>query len=81
MKIVHLCLCGLFGEKYAYQDNLLTKYHKKMGNEVTIIAPTASKFTSNGGVVNEYVDKLWYILFYRRKTSDVKRWIKGKILK
>ena len=53
MKIVHLCLCGLFGEKYAYQDNLLTKYHKKMGNEVTIIAPTASKFTSNGGVVNE----------------------------
>lgn len=53
MKIVHLCLCGLFGEKYAYQDNLLTKYHKKMGHDVTIIAPTAAKFTSNGGVVNE----------------------------
>lgn len=53
MKIVHLCLCGLFGEKYAYQDNLLTKYHKKMGHDVTIIAPTAAKFTSNGDVVDE----------------------------
>lgn len=53
MKIVHICLCGLFGEKYAYQDNLLTKYHKKMGLDVTIIAPTMAKFTSNGGVVNE----------------------------
>lgn len=53
MKIVHVCLCGLFGEKYAYQDNLLTKYHKKMGHDVTIIAPTMAKFTSNGGVVNE----------------------------
>lgn len=53
MKIVHICLCGLFGEKYAYQDNLLTKYHKKLGHEVTIIAPTMSKFTSNGGVEYE----------------------------
>ena len=53
MRIVHLCLCGLFGEKYAYQDNLLTKYHKKMGHDVTIIAPTAAKFTSNGDVVDE----------------------------
>lgn len=53
MKIVHICLCGLFGENYAYQDNLLTKYHKKMGHEVTIIAPTMAQFTSNGGVVNE----------------------------
>lgn len=52
MKIVHLCLCGLFGEEYAYQDNLITKYHKKMGHEVTIIAPTMSKFTSNGGVIH-----------------------------
>lgn len=43
----------MFGENYAYQDNLLTKYHKKMGHEVTIIAPTMAQFTSNGGVVNE----------------------------
>jgi len=53
MKIVHLCLCGLFGEKYAYQDNLLTKYHKKLGHDVTIIAPTKAMFTPNGGVIHE----------------------------
>ena len=53
MKIVHLCLCGLFGEKYAYQDNLLTKYHRRIGLDVTIIAPTMARFTSNGGVVHE----------------------------
>lgn len=52
-KILHLCLCGLFGEKYAYQDNLLTKYHKKLGYDVTIIAPTKAQFTSNGNVIHE----------------------------
>lgn len=51
-KIVHLCLCGLFGEKYAYQDNLLTKYHRKLGYDVTIIAPTKAQFTSNGDVIH-----------------------------
>ena len=52
-KIVHLCLCGLFGEKYAYQDNLLTKYHRKLGYDVTIIASTKAQFTSNGDVIHE----------------------------
>ena len=51
-KIVHLCLCGLFGEKYGYQDNLLTKYHRKLGYDVTIIAPTKAQFTSNGNVID-----------------------------
>lgn len=51
MKIVHICLCGLFGEKYAYQDNLLTEYHRRAGHKVTIIAPTMSGFTFNNGVV------------------------------
>lgn len=39
MKIVHVCLCGTFGEDYAYQDNLLPKFHHKLGHDVTIIAP------------------------------------------
>lgn len=37
MKIVHICLCGPVTDGWNYQDNMLTKFHKKMGNEVTII--------------------------------------------
>ena len=37
MKIVHICLCGPVTDGWNYQDNMLTKYHRKMGNEVTII--------------------------------------------
>ncbi len=37
MKIVHLCLSGPFTDGWTYQDNLLTKYHRKAGHEVTII--------------------------------------------
>lgn len=35
--IVHLCLCGPVTDGWNYQDNLLPKYHKKMGLDVTII--------------------------------------------
>ena len=37
MKIVHITTTSPFSEKYAYQENLLAHYHKKMGHEVTII--------------------------------------------
>lgn len=37
MKIVHICLCGPVTDGWNYQDNMLTKYHRKMGNDVTII--------------------------------------------
>lgn len=37
MKIVHICLCGPVTDGWNYQDNMITKYHRKMGNEVTII--------------------------------------------
>ncbi|MGI5967472.1 MAG: glycosyltransferase family 4 protein [Anaerotruncus rubiinfantis] len=38
MKIVHICLCGLFTDGFNYQDNLITKYHRQMGFDVTVIA-------------------------------------------
>lgn len=38
MKILHLCLASFFIDNYSYQENLLPKYHKKMGNDVTVIA-------------------------------------------
>lgn len=42
MKIVHLCLSCFFVDNYSYQDNMLPKYHVKMGHEVTVIASLAS---------------------------------------
>ena len=38
MKIVHICLCGAMSDGFNYQENVITKYHKKLGFEVTIIA-------------------------------------------
>ncbi|MGI2327624.1 glycosyltransferase family 4 protein [Planococcus sp. YIM B11945] len=37
MDILHLCLCGPVTDSWNYQENLLTKYHKKLGHTVTII--------------------------------------------
>lgn len=51
MKIVHICICGEFYEKYAYQDNILPKYHRKAGHDVTIIASTYSRFDQKTGKV------------------------------
>lgn len=38
MRILHLCLCGPVTDGWTYQDNLLSKYHRKAGHEVTLIA-------------------------------------------
>lgn len=61
MKIVHACLCGPFYEKYAYQDNLLPKYHKRLGHDVTIITTPYGKFI-DGNSRNEIVPACEYRL-------------------
>lgn len=38
MKIIHICLCGPVTDGWSYQDNLLPKFHKKAGLDVTVIA-------------------------------------------
>lgn len=38
MKILHLCLGNFFIDGYSYQENLLPKYHVKMGHDVLVIA-------------------------------------------
>ena len=50
MKIVHLLLGGAYTEGWNYQDNILPKYHKKLGYDVEIIL---SQLTHNekGNVV------------------------------
>lgn len=47
MKITHLCLANFYSEGFAYQENLLPKYHKKMGFEVEVIASQQS-FNTKG---------------------------------
>lgn len=38
MKIVHLCLACFFPDNYSYQENMLPKFHKKLGFDVEVIA-------------------------------------------
>jgi 1,2-diacylglycerol 3-alpha-glucosyltransferase len=47
MKIVHLCLSSFYIDNFSYQENMLPKYHLKMGYEVTMIASLVS-FNSEG---------------------------------
>lgn len=35
---MHICLTGVFTEGWTYQENLLSKYHSKLGHDVTLIA-------------------------------------------
>lgn len=44
MKITHICLCGPTTDNWNYQENLLSKYHTILGNNVTIIT---SEFVLN----------------------------------
>lgn len=37
MKIVHVCLTGGYTEGFTYQENYLSKYHAKLGHQVTLI--------------------------------------------
>lgn len=37
-KITHLCLACFYPDNYSYQENMLPKYHKKIGYNVEVIA-------------------------------------------
>lgn len=37
MKVTHICLLGPYTDGWSYQENLLPKYHKKLGHDVSII--------------------------------------------
>ncbi len=37
-KIVHICLAGLYMSGWGYQDNMIAKYHRLEGYDVTVIA-------------------------------------------
>ena len=56
MKIIHLCLYGPYTDDFSYQENIIPRYHKKMGHDVTIIAHNVSfnrsgvTFTIDNGI-------------------------------
>lgn len=59
MKIVYICLCGLYIPGWSYQENMLSKYHIKDGHQVTIITSDwtydyNSKFVPYEGEKVEY---------------------------
>lgn len=47
MKITHICIAAPFSDGYSYQENLLTKFHTKLGHEVSVIA-TDFSLNQNG---------------------------------
>ena len=47
MKVVHLCLACFYPDGYSYQENMLPKYHARMGLETAVIASLVS-FDENG---------------------------------
>lgn len=51
MKILHLCLGNFFMDGASYQENMLTKYHVKMGYEVTVIAGLLSYGPDGKGII------------------------------
>lgn len=60
MKILHLCLANFYIDNYSYQENLLTKFHKKMGMEVDIIASLVT-FDNDGELDTHKYGKKSYI--------------------
>lgn len=71
MRIVHIAPNAPYNDYWGYQDNLLPKYHSKLGNDVTLI--TTDLMHKNGSIVktdcNDYVlnDKVRVIRLARRE--------------
>ena len=79
-KIVHIILCGPVTDGWLYQDNLLPKYHKDLGYDVTVITSELTQ-DNDGRIVrstktrymNEYGVKLIRI---KEKTNNPDRKLK-----
>ena len=58
--ILNICLTGPYSDGFAYQDNLLPKYQRRLGHRVVVIAP-AWRWSRDGSlehiVPSRYADK------------------------
>lgn len=71
MKIVHISPVSPYNEGWGYQENLLPKYHKKLGNDVTLII--TDKMHKDGKIVStEENDKIMNdgVRLIRRKQKE-----------
>lgn len=57
-KILNICVNGIYTDGYTYHENLLPKYHKKLGNDVYILA-SEYQFGKNGKP--QKADKMNYV--------------------
>ena len=78
MKIVHICLGCFYIDNYSYQENMIPKFHKKMGYEVEIIASTLSFnrsgescYVDAGVYTNEYGIKVTRLPYTKKLPSKV----------
>ena len=83
MKILHVCLACFYIDNFSYQENMLPKYHKKMGYDVEIIASTVS-FDEHGdgcniepGIYdNEYRIKVTRLPYKKGLTNKVGKFLR-----
>lgn len=66
MKILHVCLGCFYIDNFSYQENMIPKFHKKMGYDVEILASTLS-FDDTGNACN--VEAKSYINEYGIKVT------------
>ncbi|SKA09587.1 glycosyltransferase family 4 protein [Selenihalanaerobacter shriftii] len=59
MKIVHLCLASFYIDDFGYQENMIPKYHKKAGHDVTVIA-SMQTFDDKGELTYLEEEKTYY---------------------
>ena len=78
MKVVHICLGCFYIDNYSYQENMIPKFHKKMGYEVEIIASTLSFnrsgescYVDAGVYTNEYGIKVTRLPYTKKLPSKV----------
>lgn len=60
MKIMHVCLNGAVTDGFQYQDNLLPKYHRKLGYDVVLVTSLYA-FDEKGIVVKISENRMEYI--------------------
>ncbi|HZK54105.1 MAG TPA: glycosyltransferase [Desulfosporosinus sp.] len=86
MKITHLCLGCFFVDNYSYQENMLPKFHKILGYDVSVIASLqsfdkngkASYLEHGGSYINEYGISI-IRLDYRKGIRKINRKLKTYI--
>lgn len=71
IKIVHINLCGLVTDGLQYQDNLLPKYHKKMGMDTYMIT---SQYSQDQFGARKKVTKTNYLNENNVLTYRLKEW-------